>query len=311
MNRFSLFLGTAALVWLGTVAIAAAQDAERGYTDNSPAVERGYVDVSEEGRLYYEAVGEGEPVMLLHGHSLDLRMWDPQIDTLLAEHYRVIRPEMRGYGHSSSMREGLHCTHLDDIMTLADSLHLDRFHVVGLSMGSFVASEMVALHPDRLLSATLASGNIRKRPGPSTPIDRGEEMTARQTIAANQALGIDTLKARWIEQLVRGGGSQSEQIRASITQQILDWDGWQYFNMEGRLYYANEAWDTLRVRCPQVPTLILSGDHEGKTRPNPMLQYLPNGRQEVIEDCGHMSNMERPEQFNRLLIEHLNHNKTN
>lgn len=281
----------AVLLWL-CASIAAAQD-----------IERGYIDVSEGGRIYYEAEGEGTPVVLLHGHTLDLRMWDPQMDSLRA-HYRVIRPEMRGYGHSSKMREGLHCTHLDDIMTLLDSLHLTRYHIVGLSMGSFVASEMVALYPERLISATLASGNIRKAPGPSTPLTRSDEIKARERIARNQAMGLDAYKHDWIEQLLKGG-SNSEQIRQSITQQIMDWDGWQALNMEGRLYYANEAWDTLRAKCPAVPTLILSGDKEGKTRPNPMLEFLPRGRQEVIEDCGHMSNMEQPEVFTQLLLEHL------
>lgn len=265
-------------------------------------VERGYIPVSEGGQIYYEAEGEGTPVVLLHGHTLDLRMWEPQMDSLRA-HYRVIRPEMRGYGHSSKFHEGMHCTHLDDMITVFDSLHLDKFHLVGLSMGSFVASEMVALHPERLLSATLASGNIRKAPGPSSPITRAEEIEARQKIARNQAMGLGVWKHDWIEQLVTGGGSNSEQIRASVTAQVNDWDGWQALNMEGRLYYANDAWDTLKAKCPTVPTLIISGDKERKTTPNPMLQYLPFGRQVVIQDCGHMSNMEKPEEFTNLILE--------
>lgn len=291
MKRRLTSLCAFALLWLSAF-IAAAQ-----------SVERGYIAVSEGGQIYYEAEGEGEPVVLLHGHTLDLRMWDPQMDSLRA-HYRVIRPEMRGYGHSSKMREGLSCTHLDDMMTVLDSLHLDSVHVVGLSMGSFVASEMVALHPDRLITATLASGNIRRGPGPSTPLMRADEIKAREKIAENQALGLAAWKENWIRQLLRGG-SKAEQIRASITEQVMDWDGWQLFNVEGRLYYADEAWDTLRRRCPTVPTLILSGDQERKVAPNPMLQFLPNGRQLVLDDCGHMSNMEQPELFTRILLDHL------
>lgn len=280
-----------ALLWL-TFGIAAAQQ-----------VESGYIDVAEEGKIYYEAVGEGIPVVLLHGHTLDLRMWDPQMATLLANHYRVIRPEMRGYGHSSKLSETQHATHLDDILTVLDSLHIDRCHLVGLSMGSFIASEFVALHPERLITATLASGNIRKQPGPSTPIMRADEIKAREKIARNQAMGMDFWRRDWIEQLVGGGGSNAESIRASVTQQVNEWDGWLALNMEPRLYYANEAWDTLRVRRPELPVLILSGDKEKKKIPNPMLEFLPGGYQVVIEDCGHMTNMEKPEEFNRLILE--------
>lgn len=269
-----------------------------------PIVERGYVPVSGGGQIYYEAVGEGTPVILLHGHTLDLRMWDPQVKPLLEAGYRVIRPEMRGYGHSSKQQPGQQFTHLDDMMTVMDSLHIAKAHVVGLSMGSFVASEMVALHSDRLLTATLASGNIRNMPGPSTPFDSLELARKDSVIAQNLAQGIDKWKEEWIEKLVSGGGSNREAIRESVTQQVNDWDGWQLVNREMRNYYGYEAWDTLKSRQPEIPVLILSGEKEGKGK-NPMLQYLPNSRQVIIPDCGHMSNMEKPEEFTRLVLEQL------
>lgn len=269
-----------------------------------PKVERGYVPVSGGGQIYYEAVGEGTPVILLHGHTLDLRMWDPQVKPLLEAGYRVIRPEMRGYGHSSKQQPGQQFTHLDDMMTVMDSLHIAKAHVVGLSMGSFVASEMVAMHSDRLLTATLASGNIRNMPGPSTPFDSLELARKDSVIAQNLAQGIDKWKEEWTEKLVSGGGSNREAIRESVTQQVNDWDGWQLVNREMRNYYGYEAWDTLKARQPEIPVLILSGENEGKGK-NPMLQYLPNSRQVIIPDCGHMSNMERPEEFTKLVLEQL------
>ena len=267
-----------------------------------PKVESGYIPVMNGGQIYYEAVGEGTPVILLHGHTLDLRMWDPQVKPLLEAGYRVIRPEMRGYGHSSKQQPGQQFTHLDDMMTVMDSLHIAKAHVVGLSMGSFVASEMVAMHSDRLLTATLASGNIRNMPGPSTPFDSLELARKDSVIAQNLAQGIDKWKEEWIEKLVSGGGSNREAIRESVTQQVNDWDGWQLVNREMRNYYGYEAWDTLKVRQPEIPVLILSGEKEGKGK-NPMLQYLPNSRQVIIPDCGHMSNMEKPDEFTRLILE--------
>ena len=267
-----------------------------------PKVESGYISVSDGAQIYYEAVGEGTPVILLHGHTLDLRMWDPQVKPLLEAGYRVIRPEMRGYGHSSKQQPDQQFTHLDDMMTVMDSLHIAKAHVVGLSMGSFVASEMVAMHSDRLLTAILASGNIRNMPGPSTPFDSLELARKDSVIAQNLAQGIDKWKEEWIEKLVSGGGSNREAIRESVTQQVNDWDGWQLVNREMRNYYGYEAWDTLKARQPEIPVLILSGEKEGKGK-NPMLQYLPNSRQVIIPDCGHMSNMEKPDEFTRLILE--------
>ena len=267
-----------------------------------PKIESGYIPVSQGGQIYYESVGEGTPVILLHGHTLDLRMWDPQVKPLLEAGYRVIRPEMRGYGHSSKQQPGQQFTHLDDMMTVMDSLHIAKAHVVGLSMGSFVASEMVAMHSDRLLTATLASGNIRNMPGPSTPFDSLELARKDSVIAQNLAQGIDKWKEEWIEKLVSGGGSNREAIRKSVAQQVNDWDAWQLVNREMRNYYGYEAWDTLKARQPEIPVLILSGEKEGKGK-NPMLKYLPNSRQVIIPDCGHMSNMEKPEEFSQLILE--------
>lgn len=271
----------------------------------APSATSGYVPVSSNGSIHYESQGEGVPVILLHGHTLDLRMWEPQLQALLSAGFRVIRPDFRGYGHSTKQAEGMRFTHTDDIITLMDSLHIDRCHIVGLSMGSFVASELLAMHPERLLTATLASGNIRKRPGPSTPFDSTEIAQQDAEIQSNVSKGESTWRREWIEQLIKGGGTNGESIRASLTQQVNDWDGWLLFHREGRIYYANEAWDSLKSHRPQVPTLILSGEHEHKSPRNTMLPYLPNGRQVVIPDCGHMSNMERPAAFNALLIEHL------
>lgn len=264
----------------------------------------GYIPVSEGGRIYYEAIGQGEPVVLLHGHTLNLTMWDPQAEALAEAGYRVIRPEMRGYGHSSRQMDDVQFTHLDDMMTVLDSLHLDKVHVVGLSMGSFVASEMVAIHPDRLLTATLASGNIRNMKGPSTPIDSAEWAQQEAVIQQNMEQGLGEWKRNWTEKLVSGGGSNRESIRASVTEQVEDWDGWQLFHHEMRLYYGYEAWDTLKAKQPQIPVLILSGENEHKGK-NGMLPYLPNGKQVIIPDCGHMSNMEKPEEFTRLVLENI------
>lgn len=264
----------------------------------------GYVDIPNGGRLYYVEEGSGPIVLMLHGHTLDRRMWEPQIH-VLSKSYRVICPDLRGYGKSSKQYDGLQFTHTDDVIAFMDALQIEKAHVVGLSMGSFIASELVAMHSDRLITATLASGNIRNMPGPSTPFSNEEIAKSDAAIAANKAKGIEAWKHDWIEQLVGGGGSQAEQIRESVTQQVNDWDSWQLLHRECRAYYGHEANDALKANRPTVPTLIISGDKEKKSPVNPMLKYLPNGVQHVIQDCGHMSNMERPAEFNALLLEHM------
>ena len=267
----------------------------------------GYIATGDGGRIYYEARGKGQPVLLLHGHSLDRRMWDTQWRPL-SRHYRVVRMDFRGYGLSSEQREDLPMTHAGDVVTLMDSLGMAKAHVVGLSMGAFVAGDLLAMHPERLLSCTMASGGIRSTPGPQTPMDSAERAKRDREIAALKTKGVGQMKREWTEQLIGSGGSQRERMRKPLTRMINDWSAWQPLHKEVRLFYAREAWQRLQQReTVGVPTLFLRGECElkGKEFRPREARHLSNSRIVVLPDCGHMMNMERPKLFNRSILEFL------
>ena len=270
----------------------------------------GFVSVSGGGQLYYEARGKGEPMLLLHGHSLDRRMWDAQWKPL-SKHYRVVRLDFRGYGRSSEQREDLPMTHVDDVLTLMDSLHIQKAHVVGLSMGAFVAGDMLAMYPERIQTCVMASGGIRNTKGPSEPMDSAESWKRDEEIAALKEKGVEQMKEEWLEQLMSTGGSRREQIRRPLARMIHDWSAWQPLHKEVRLFYGKEAWQRLKEhkgdKILDVPTLFLRGANELKgKRSNPAeMQYLSKGRFLIIDDCGHMLNMEQPEAFNRAVLQFL------
>lgn len=269
-------------------------------------VNDGYIPVSGNGEIYYERTGCGTPLILLHGHSLDRRMWDSQTAEF-SKYFQVIRIDFRGYGRSSSQSETHQFTHLDDLLTVMDSLHIGQAHIVGLSMGAFVAGDMLALHPERMLSCVMASGGIRHTKGPHQPMDSIESARRDREIEEVRAKGIETMKAEWIETLIAGGGSRREEIRKPLTEMVGDWDGWQPLHKEVRMFWAEEAWQELQVRRPEVPTLILKGETELKGKPlKPReLEFLPCGRAEVVPDCGHLMNMEQPELFNKIVLDFL------
>ena len=266
----------------------------------------GYVAVSGGGRLYYEEKGKGEPLLLLHGHSLDRRMWDLQF-TPFSHHYRTIRLDFRGYGRSSNQDEQLPMTHVDDVITLMDSLRIDRAHVVGLSMGAFTAGDMLAMYPERMRSCVLASGSIRRSsPPPSQPMDSAERARRDVEIAALLEKGVDVMKHEWLEQLVGSGGSQRERMRKPLWRMISDWTAWQPLHKEVRLFYGSQAWDSLCSRRPSVPVLMLSGETDHRGAKPRELDYLPNGHHRILPDCGHMMNMEQPDTFNSAVLQFLN-----
>lgn len=266
----------------------------------------GYIPVSNGGKIYYTQTGTETPLILFHGHSLDHRMWEPQMEEF-AKHFRVIRIDFRGYGRSSSQSETHQFTHLDDIIAVMDSLHIEQAHIVGLSMGAFVAGDMLAMHPERMLSCVMASGGIRHAKGPHQPIDSLESARRDREIEELKAKGIDVFKAEWLEALIAGGGSRREDMREPLAAMIADWDAWQPLHKEVRLFWAEEAWQELKIRRPDVPTLMIKGETElkGGTFAPRELEYLPNGKAVVLPDCGHMMNMEQPELFNRTVLDFL------
>lgn len=108
-----------------------------------------------------------ETVLMLHGNaesSLSWYAWVP----VLARHYRLVRPDMRGYGQSTPMPRDYAWTFdklIDDYCRLMDSLKIERFHLVAAKIGGTVARVFAGRRPDRIQSLTVVGTPQAKRPG--------------------------------------------------------------------------------------------------------------------------------------------------
>ena len=253
------------------------------------------------GQMYYEDTGQGEVVLFLHGHTLDRRMWNEQVK-LLKDNYRVVVPDLRGYGKTSDPPEGYQFTHADDVIALMDSLGIDKAHVVGLSMGAYVAGDMVALFPERLLSCVMVSGETCTFTGPGKPRTAKEIKSRKRDIAVVKR-DVEAYKRRRVVSLLGFcHPSNREKIRPELSREIMDWGAWQALHVTGRVYYGEQAWAHLRRNKSNVPSLIIYGESE-KCNKGYSLPYLTDGKMVNVKECGHMVNLEQPEQFNEMLLE--------
>jgi len=105
------------------------------------------------GELYYEAEGDGVPVVLVHGLALDARMWDDQVPAL-KDIARVVRYDVRGFGRSTRDADTSY-SHADDLWRLLDHLEIDKAVLVGLSMGGRVVVEATLSAPERVRALEL------------------------------------------------------------------------------------------------------------------------------------------------------------
>jgi pimeloyl-ACP methyl ester carboxylesterase len=126
----------------------------------SLAAQERYID-ADGVRLRYIDQGTGEPVVLVHGFGNSVDTWtNSGIVQALATSYRVIAFDERGHGRSDKPHDpgayGREMT--NDIVRVLDRLGIDRAHIVGYSLGGHLVSQLLTLHPERFLSATLIAG---------------------------------------------------------------------------------------------------------------------------------------------------------
>lgn len=110
-------------------------------------------------KIYYTVQGEGEPVMLVHGFTAnqDVQWRNPGIIDALDDDYKVIALDNRGHGKSDKPygAENYGEKMVQDVINLLDHLEIDQAHVAGYSMGGFITLNLVANHPDRLITAAV------------------------------------------------------------------------------------------------------------------------------------------------------------
>lgn len=298
-NGFSSFFGGPVLSLLVRDAL---MDAKH------PEVKKGFVDI-DSGQLYYEELGKGEPLIFIHGHSFDHTEWEPQFYAF-AKKYRVIRYDVRGYGRSSMPTEFSNLMHADDLAKLMNALKIKKAHVVGLSMGGFIGLDFLVLHQDRLLSVTLASGDVwNGSPGPASPWTTEEVAKRREEIKFLHKKGMDVFKREWFNALTLRNGKPIEHIRQPIWNMIYKWDAWQPTHVEPRFLLGVSVIKKLKQTKIAVPVLILTGDVDARHQ-NKVMELVPSAKQVFIPNAGHVSNLENPNGFNEALKNFLNSTKS-
>jgi pimeloyl-ACP methyl ester carboxylesterase len=112
-------------------------------------------DVNDQ-RIYYEVLGDGEPLLCVHGLACDTLAWIPQLQAFPAA-YRTIVFDNRDVGQSSMVESAYEIADMArDALALADELELDSFHLLGISMGGAIAQEIALQAPERIRTLTLA-----------------------------------------------------------------------------------------------------------------------------------------------------------
>lgn len=250
-------------------------------------------------RLYYEEAGTGEPLVLVHGFSLDTRMWEGQFDAF-AGRYWVIRYDLRGFGRSA-VPAGEPYRHVDDLSSLLDYLNVERAHLVGLSLGGGVVVDFALTYPAAvrsLIPVDAALGGYRW----------SAEWDASIAPVWKRGRAGDIAGARelWLKHALFAPALERPEVGSRLSQMISEYSGWHWVNRDPERSPQPPA--IQRLGQIRLPTLVILGAHDLPDfhRIADLLQsQIPKARKAVLPGVGHLSNMEAPGRFNEIVLSFL------
>ena len=273
----ALFLGLPATSWSG----------ESG----------GWVPVNG-ARLYYEQAGKGPDVVLLHGFSLDRRMWDPQVGPLTS-HFRITRYDIRGFGRSVPVSE----PHdpVEDLVKLLDQLKIRQAHLVGMSMGGQIALDFALLQPQRVARLVLIGSVMSGFPH----ADWGPRIAP--IIEAAQKGDLARAKQLWLKDRFLTPVGNNSQVAAAVARLVADCTCSQW--IDSSLYPRSASPPAYeRLNKLNVPTLAIVGESDDPdvlAIAAMIAKQVAGSRTVVIPAAGHLVNLEQAAALNEALISFL------
>lgn len=249
------------------------------------------------GRLRGEERGTGSALVLLHGFSFDMSMWDPQFGAFARQH-RTVRYDLRGFGRSGRPAAGR--GHVADLLALLDALGIQRAHLAGLSLGANVALATAVHHPDRVNGLVLASPGL---PGYRWTTPRPPDQAAQ--VARER--GIAAAKEYWLgHEIFRSANGYPEAHRC-LSEMVGRFPAHQWGDGPAADPLPLLAGSLALVRAP---VLVLNGslDVPGYREIAASLhREIPGARRHEMAGAGHLLNLEQAATFNHHVLGFLAH----
>lgn len=247
--------------------------------------------------LYYEVQGSGPVVTLLHGFSLDCRMWDEQFDTFARE-FRVLRFDFRGFGRSGAAGPEPYSP-AEDLRALLNHLDIVSTAVVGLSMGGGFAIDFVLAYPERTTALVAADSALA-----GFEWTDGRPSAWHAEIAVAQ--GVAAAKQAWLDCVLFRPAAEQPAVATALRRCVDDYSGWHWLNANPLIVPSRPAIDRLgEIPCP---SLIIVGERDEadfQSVAERLARDIPRAELVRLANAGHMSNMEAPDAFNDAVLRFL------
>lgn len=253
-------------------------------------------------KIVYAEGGTGDTIILIHGFGGNKDNW-PRFAKYLTPNYRVIIPDLPGFGDSSKPRNAKYniLSQVERLHSLAKELKLTKFHIVGNSMGGSIAGAYAATYPDRVKTLALFdSGGVHSpiKSELALLVEKGINPFAIKDVHDyDKLLAINFYKPfplpSVIKKYLAKQAMQAAPFNEKISHDIWNTD---FYALEGKL-------DKI-----MAPTLIVWGDSDKVIHISSVQIFEKNikgSKSSVIKGCGHLPMMEKPQETASIYQEFL------
>jgi 3-oxoadipate enol-lactonase len=251
--------------------------------------------------FHVEGPEDGTPILFSNSLASNLGMWDPQVEPLCREGFKVIRYDSRGHGKSDAP-EGAYSIEMlaDDAAGLLDHLNIAAAHYCGLSKGGMVGQMLGIRHPDRMKTLTLAD----------TAAFMPAKDTWEQRIATVRDGGMESVVDGTLDRWFTAPGQKRIPGEiAKVREMILSTPPTGFIGC----CKAIMAMD-MRPTNPSInkPTLVICGEEDSGTTPaqaKEIADAIPGASLELIPSAAHLANIEQPAAFTKALLKLVMENR--
>ena len=253
-------------------------------------------------KMYYEIHGKGDPLILIMGLRRNLEWWYCQIPSL-SKHFKVIAFDNRGAGRSDKPEMDYSIRlFADDTAGLMEELSVENAHVLGISMGGYIAQELAINYPDKVRNLILGCTSCGGERAVLMSQERMEKFTANQGLSPEDILQKDMdiyFSDRFIQE-------NPQKIREFIEISLRYYQPAHAFERQFAACLKHDTVD--RLKNISVPTLIVAGDDDPlvpSENSQILKELMPWAKLQFLPACRHVFFIEDAERFNREVIAFL------
>ncbi|OYX83372.1 MAG: alpha/beta hydrolase [Flavobacteriales bacterium 32-34-25] len=251
--------------------------------------------------LYYDDIGEGNvPIIFLHGFPFDKSMWQGQLDFLKSS-YRVIACDIRGFGKSTDEESHLSIDlFAEDLIAFMDELEIEKAIICGLSMGGYITLNAHQRFSDRFEALILADTQCIA----DTPEVKEKRYDAISEIEVN---GVANFNEGFIKKVFHKDSFTNKKELVEELRSVV-FSNPEHLIQRGLAAIAERSETCSTLDKITIPTLIICGKEDSVTplaQSEAMKKAISGATLKVIENAGHVSNLEQADEFNKHLSDFL------